>query len=235
MNEISEIRISGEFPEVGRFDGSTEFANREWRWEARISETGVSDLRRIDMYVAHEELPRKTITIMTGFVSRRSGRPPRASTGGARGTRPAGPATTEPPEEGDARGPPPAPPTSPRERGENEARARLHAARGAGRRGDLRRLGVMAYGGLQAVLVQQVIARENAARLPRNPVRRAAAQPGRHQLQPRPVREELGRRHPQRPAGRRAQSLSGRVHPRRLEQSAGAAARRRAAGRLPAR
>jgi len=73
MNMISQIRISGDFPDVGSFDGSTEFAGREWRWEANISETGVTDLRRIDMNVAYEDLPDDVITIMAGFVSRGAG------------------------------------------------------------------------------------------------------------------------------------------------------------------
>lgn len=73
MNMISQIRISGNFPDVGSFDGSTEFAGREWRWEADISETGVTDLRRIDMSVAYEDLPDDVITIMAGFVSRSAG------------------------------------------------------------------------------------------------------------------------------------------------------------------
>lgn len=73
MNEISAIRIAGNFPDVGNFDGTSEFAGREWRWEARISETGVSDLRRIDMSVGYEEFPEDSITIMTGFVSRATG------------------------------------------------------------------------------------------------------------------------------------------------------------------
>lgn len=72
MNEITELRITGEFPEVGRFDGDTWFAGRDWRWEAEISETGVEDLRRIDMSVAYEEFPDDPVTIMTGFITRRS-------------------------------------------------------------------------------------------------------------------------------------------------------------------
>jgi general secretion pathway protein I len=75
MNEITAIRISGEFPAVGRINGETEFAGRDWRWEARISDTGVNDLRRIDMHVTSEEAPEDAITIMTGFVSRGSGTP----------------------------------------------------------------------------------------------------------------------------------------------------------------
>jgi len=70
MNQISEIRLSGEFPDVGDFNDNVEFAGRDWRWEARISETGVENLRRIDMAVAYEELPENIITIVTGFVSR---------------------------------------------------------------------------------------------------------------------------------------------------------------------
>jgi general secretion pathway protein I len=73
MNEISAIRIAGNFPDIGNFDGTTEFAGREWRWEAEISETGVSDLRRIEMAVAYEDFPNDSITIMTGFVSRATG------------------------------------------------------------------------------------------------------------------------------------------------------------------
>ncbi len=53
-------------------------------------------------------------------------------------------------------------------------------------------VGLMAYGGLQAVLAQQVIARENADRF--REIQFAVQQVGRdlHQLTPRPVREELG-------------------------------------------
>jgi general secretion pathway protein J len=53
-------------------------------------------------------------------------------------------------------------------------------------------IGVMAYGGLQAVLTQQVIARENADRF--REIQFAVQQFSRdlYQLTPRPVREELG-------------------------------------------
>jgi general secretion pathway protein J len=53
-------------------------------------------------------------------------------------------------------------------------------------------MGVMAYGGLQAVLVQQEIARDNASRF--RAVQFAIQQLSQdlHQIQPRPVRDELG-------------------------------------------
>lgn len=70
MNEITTIRISGDFPDIGSFDGDAEFAGLEWRWEADISETGVADLRRIDLSVAHEDRPDEPVTIVSGFVAR---------------------------------------------------------------------------------------------------------------------------------------------------------------------
>lgn len=76
LNQITEIRLSGEFPDVSEFDGSVEFAGRPWRWQATVSETGVEDLRRIDMSVAFEEAPDDVVTIVTGFVTRRSGARP---------------------------------------------------------------------------------------------------------------------------------------------------------------
>lgn len=56
-------------------------------------------------------------------------------------------------------------------------------------------VGVMAYGGLQAVLGQQVIARDNADRF--REIQFAVQQVSRdlYQLQPRPVREQLGDGH----------------------------------------
>lgn len=70
MNQITEIRVSGEFPEVGSRNGEVFFADRPWRWEARVSETGVSDLRRIDLSVMREAFPDDPVTIMSGFISR---------------------------------------------------------------------------------------------------------------------------------------------------------------------
>lgn len=72
MNQIAEIRLSGEFPDVDDFDGNVEFAGRDWRWNAVVSETGVEGLRRIDMRVAPEESPDAVVSAVTGFVARRN-------------------------------------------------------------------------------------------------------------------------------------------------------------------
>jgi general secretion pathway protein I len=68
-NEITRLRLSGEFPEVSQFDGDVEFAGSNYRWRATVSETGVEDLRRIDMDVAYADNPDQVIGRSTGFIS----------------------------------------------------------------------------------------------------------------------------------------------------------------------
>lgn len=79
VNEITRIRLGGEFPDVSEFDGDVEFAGREYRWRATVSETGVEDLRRIDMEVAYSEAPDNVIATSVGFISP----PPTPRLGGA--------------------------------------------------------------------------------------------------------------------------------------------------------
>ncbi len=68
LNEITELRLSGEFPEPGRSNGETEMADRLWRWEYVISETGVESLRRIDVAVSLAEQPDQVIRNVSGFI-----------------------------------------------------------------------------------------------------------------------------------------------------------------------
>jgi len=69
LNEITRIRISGELPDVGEFDGDVEFASAEYRWQARVSETGVEDLRRVDIDVSYVDDPDSVIGRATGFLT----------------------------------------------------------------------------------------------------------------------------------------------------------------------
>ncbi len=68
-NEITRLRLSGDFPGVSQFDGDVEFAGSTYRWRATVSETGVDDLRRIDMDVAYVDDPGTVIGRSVGFVS----------------------------------------------------------------------------------------------------------------------------------------------------------------------
>lgn len=78
-NEITRVRLGGEFPDVSQFDGDVEFAGAEYRWRATVSETGVENLRRIDMDVSYADEPDRVIGRSTGFLSP----PPAPRLGGA--------------------------------------------------------------------------------------------------------------------------------------------------------
>lgn len=68
-NRITEIRISGEMPSVEETAGEVEFAGRRWHWVAKVSQTQVQGLRRIDVAVRRDEDPEgATLVALAGFV-----------------------------------------------------------------------------------------------------------------------------------------------------------------------
>ncbi len=68
LNEIAEVRLARELPDVGQSNGETEMADQRWRWEAIVSETGVESMRRIDIAVALADRPDEVVRNVTGFV-----------------------------------------------------------------------------------------------------------------------------------------------------------------------
>lgn len=68
-NEITRLRLSGNFPDVSEFDGDVEFAGSVYRWRATVSETGVDDLRRIDMDISYADEPDDIIGRSVGFIT----------------------------------------------------------------------------------------------------------------------------------------------------------------------
>jgi general secretion pathway protein I len=69
QNQIAEFRLGETFPEVSEFNGEVEYANTRWRWQAVVSETGVEDLRRVDVDVALAERPDNVIRSVSGFLT----------------------------------------------------------------------------------------------------------------------------------------------------------------------
>lgn len=68
-NEITEIRLAGQYPEVDRTTREIDFANREWRIETNVSESGIEGLRRIEVSVRYPDTDANIRTV-TGFVTR---------------------------------------------------------------------------------------------------------------------------------------------------------------------
>jgi general secretion pathway protein I len=66
-NKITELRLANVTPEVSETDGDIMFAGEEWLWTARISETGVENLYKVDVDVLLAASGNKIRTV-TGFI-----------------------------------------------------------------------------------------------------------------------------------------------------------------------
>ncbi len=67
QNKITEMRLENITPDVSESSGDTIYANREWTWQARISETGVENLFRVDVQVGLAGGDENVRTV-TGFI-----------------------------------------------------------------------------------------------------------------------------------------------------------------------
>lgn len=68
-NRITEMRLAGEMPSVDETDGDVEFAGRKWLWTAKVSQTQVEGLRRIDVAVRREaDSEESSLVTLAGFV-----------------------------------------------------------------------------------------------------------------------------------------------------------------------
>jgi general secretion pathway protein I len=81
LNEISRLRLSGQYPSVGTSSDEVEMASRRWRYEIGISETEGDYLRRVEVTVAFSDDPERPIATAIGFVARpvQGGAIPRAT------------------------------------------------------------------------------------------------------------------------------------------------------------
>lgn len=87
MNQVTEMRVSADWPDLGSDSGEVEFADTEWRWEANVSETEVEALRRVDVTVSYATEPERVLATLAGFVGRpqQNTAPPRPWRGNAAG------------------------------------------------------------------------------------------------------------------------------------------------------
>jgi general secretion pathway protein I len=51
-NKITEMRLANVVPDVSTSSGEVDYAGREWAWRAVVSETGVTNLYRVDVTVS---------------------------------------------------------------------------------------------------------------------------------------------------------------------------------------
>ena len=72
VNEMTRLRLLGEFPAISSRSDEVEMARTNWRYTIKVVKTPVDAIRRIDISVARENRPDSVVTTLTGFL----GRPP---------------------------------------------------------------------------------------------------------------------------------------------------------------
>jgi general secretion pathway protein I len=114
LNQIENLRLSGQQPPTGNSDGDTDFAGRSWHWRQEVVATQIPGVERIDISVRPADLKagddRGWFTTVSGIQGDALGMPnPAEPLWGAQTLSglPGGPQTPAP-------APSPAPPGSPK-------------------------------------------------------------------------------------------------------------------------
>ncbi len=79
VNEMTRLRVLGEFPAISTRSDEVEMARTKWRYTIKVVKTPVDALRRVDISIAFADRPDSVVTTLTGFL----GRPPAVTPGAA--------------------------------------------------------------------------------------------------------------------------------------------------------
>ena len=69
-NELTQIRISKEFPDIGDKKGSTEMANKEWYWIRTTKKTADENARQVSFTLYADKDHEQNLTSLIGYVTR---------------------------------------------------------------------------------------------------------------------------------------------------------------------
>jgi len=70
LNELTQLRISKEFTDLGEKKGSTMMANHEWHWIRTTKKTEDEDARQITITVYADEDYQKNLSALSGYANR---------------------------------------------------------------------------------------------------------------------------------------------------------------------
>jgi len=69
MNELTQLRILGELPDVGDKKSSTEMANHEWHWIQTTKKTEQDDTRQVSFKIFADKDYKQNLTSLIGYVT----------------------------------------------------------------------------------------------------------------------------------------------------------------------
>lgn len=68
LNQITELQVTGEYPDAGNRSDQVEMARSEWAWEMKISKIPQIEMRRIDITVSFADSPDDILATVIGFI-----------------------------------------------------------------------------------------------------------------------------------------------------------------------
>ncbi len=70
VNELTQLRISKEFPDTGDKKSSTEMANHDWYWIRTTKKTEDEDARQVTFTVYADKEYQKNLSTLIGYANR---------------------------------------------------------------------------------------------------------------------------------------------------------------------
>ena len=70
VNQMTRLRLLGEFPAIGTRSDEVEMARTTWRYTIKVVKTPLAALRRVDISIAFGDRPDAVVTTLTGFLGR---------------------------------------------------------------------------------------------------------------------------------------------------------------------
>ena len=70
VNELTQVRIGNEFPDIGDKKGSTTMANHEWYWIRTTKKTEDKDARQVTFKLYSDEDYTNNLSSLTGYANR---------------------------------------------------------------------------------------------------------------------------------------------------------------------
>lgn len=68
MNEMTRLRLLGEFPAIGSSSDEVEMARMTWRYTIKVVKTPMESLRRVDISVSFADRPDAVVTTLSGLL-----------------------------------------------------------------------------------------------------------------------------------------------------------------------
>jgi general secretion pathway protein I len=76
VDQITRLRVLGEFPAIGSSSDEVEMANTRWVYKTKVTKADLETLRVIDVSVALADSPDSVITTVTGVIGAPQETPP---------------------------------------------------------------------------------------------------------------------------------------------------------------